>query len=247
MKHIIKTEYADENTVTIAAVAVDVPDVIWLQVANPDNEMEAADRDEWTHSCGEPVMDSDVAYVPRARAEAAEGELESALAVVDLYQNRMFEAETRVTELEAQLVRFSGNHPSMELVAELLDDLKKAETTLAAALARAEAAEAETIETLENILLALDVDPNDIDEIYMEQTAKSVIDAISARVTELEAELAANGGEWRPVTEKPAHGQEVKVLAILNGVYWDDDGIFDVYQVPDEITIKGWRPAPPQE
>jgi len=38
---------------------------------------------------------------------------------------------------------FSGNHPSMELVAELLNDLKKAETTLAAALARAETAEAD--------------------------------------------------------------------------------------------------------
>jgi len=38
-----------------------------------------------------------------ARAEAAEGELESALAVVGLYQNRMFEAKNRVTELEAEL------------------------------------------------------------------------------------------------------------------------------------------------
>ena len=58
------------------------------------------------------------------------------------------------------------------------------------ALARAEAAErerdalaaeAKTIETLENILLALGVDPNGIDEIYMEQTAKGVIAAIQAR------------------------------------------------------------------
>lgn len=36
-----------------------------------------------------------------ARAEATEKELESALAIVDLYQERMFTAEKRVAELEA--------------------------------------------------------------------------------------------------------------------------------------------------
>ena len=43
-----------------------------------------AQRDEW-----------------RTRAEAAEMELESALAIVDLYQEYMFTAEKRVAELEA--------------------------------------------------------------------------------------------------------------------------------------------------
>jgi len=134
----------------------------------------------------------------------------------------------------------------MELVAELLDDLKKAETTLAAALARAEAAEAETIETLENILLALDVDPNGIDEIYMEQTAKSVIAAISARVAELEAQLAANAGEWRTPDTAIESGP---VQIILNAQMVD----FFFYS-PDERgcmifkdSIVAWRPAPPQE
>ena len=76
-----------------------------------------------------------------------------------------------------------------------------------------------------------------------------LVEAAKARIAELEAELAAlkAAGEWRPVDDKPAHGQDVEVCAILTGVWWDDDGIFDVYQVPDEITIKGWRPAPPQE
>ena len=73
--------------------------------------------------------------------------------------------------------------------------------------------------------------------------------AAIARAEAAEAQLAAlqAAGEWRPVDDKPAHGQDVEVCAILTGVWWDDDGIFDVYQVPDEITIKGWRPAPPHE
>ena len=73
-------------------------------------------------------------------------------------------------------------------------------------------------------------------------SAEMQLEAAKAQLAALQA-----AGEWRPVDDKPAHGQDVEVCAILTGVWWDDDGIFDVYQVPDEITIKGWRPAPPQE
>lgn len=67
------------------------------------------------------------------------------------------------------------------------DELK---TSLAAAIARAEAAEATQVETLENILQALGVDPNEIDEIYLEQTAIGCINALSARVSELEQDCS---------------------------------------------------------
>ena len=101
-----------------------------------------------------------------------------------------------------------------------------------AALARAETAEANRQQAVEAAAKYLNDNIH-----YLE------------KIAELETQLAAlqAAGEWRPVDDKPAHGQDVEVCAILTGVWWDDDGIFDVYQVPDEITIKGWRPAPPQE
>ena len=89
------------------------------------------------------------------------------------------------------------------------------EVCLAALNARAEAAEAKTIETLENILLALGVDPNGIDEIYMEQTAKNCIAALITRV----GELAANAGEWRPVSEAPVTKGRYLTLQFQEGEY----------------------------
>ena len=110
---------------------------------------------------------------------------------------------------------------------------------------RAEAAEAKTIETLENILLALGVDPNGIDEIYMEQTAKGVINAILERIADLEAQLAANAGEWRPVTEKPDADMDVEMIVI--GMYKSDDNVFWDEYFGAMVEPTHWRPAPPQE
>jgi len=91
---------------------------------------------------------------------------------------------------------FSGNHPSMELVAELLNDLKKAETTLAAALARAEAAEGE----LESALAVVGLYQNRMFE-------------AETRVTELEAELAAlkAAGELRFLEPRFQWSGEVEI------------------------------------
>ena len=108
-------------------------------------------------------------------------------------------------------------------------ELKK---LLEIAIARAEVAEARA-DALE--------DANAVLSDALESTRRK-LEKMTTAFTALQA-----AGEWRPVDDKPAHGQDVEVCAILTGVWWDDDGIFDVYQVPDEITIKGWRPAPPQE
>ena len=123
------------------------------------------------------------------------------------------------------------------------------EVCLAALNARAEAAEAKTIETLENSLLALGVDPNGIDEIYMEQTAKGVINAILERIADLEAQLAAlKAGEWRPVSERPDSSAclyEVTVRASWDGDVFMTHG--NLYMPHDGPDILRWRPAPPQE
>jgi len=145
---------------------------------------------------------------------------------------------------------FSGNHPSMELVAELLDDLKKAETTLAAALARAEAAEGDLRELRENILLALGMSAEDVAEMDDGGADSTARYLLSALVKEL---AALKAGEWRPVTEPPTTGAacEIKVLAeyFKAGEHHAGFAILtsEVYTYLRPDHVLEWRPAPPQE
>lgn len=85
------------------------PEQIWLQwYGEDDGNNIGINRPEGPTFSEDRVYSGDVPYVPLARAEAAEGKLESTLAIVDLYQNRMFEAEARVAELEAHLAANAG-------------------------------------------------------------------------------------------------------------------------------------------
>jgi len=118
---------------------------------------------------------------------------------------------------------FSGNHPSMELVAELLNDLEKAETTLAAALARAEAAEKRVFELEAELanererannaeVRGVELEAALNNEKQMSSLRADLIAALNDEVGKLEAQLAANAGEWRPVTDDdPAPLQRVVI------------------------------------
>lgn len=112
---------------------------------------------------------------------------------------------------------FSGNHPSMELVAELLNDLKKAETTLAAALARAEAAEGDLRELRENILLALGMDAEDVAALDNDD-ADSTIRYLMSGQQELLNEIAALRGQLANERERAnnAEVRGVELEAALN-------------------------------
>ena len=69
MIHTTRPAYIDDDGNQVPALTVEVPDTLWLQVANEDGEP-AAPLD-WTHAHGDRIYESDVPYVPRARAEAA--------------------------------------------------------------------------------------------------------------------------------------------------------------------------------
>ena len=88
-----------------------------------------------------------------------------------------------------------------------------------ALLARAEAAEAERDELR---------DANDVLSDALNETRR-VLEGVTARVAELEA---AHG--WRPVTEKPAHGQEIDL--IVPATYYPDE--FD--PVTAEMMLAGY-------
>lgn len=97
-----------------AQFTVDIPERIYLQIVEDDGtDMSEttilADESDRTF-CGDRINQTDVEYVHHvlyaaaiACAEAAEAELESALAVVDLYQTRAMAAEAEVAALRADL------------------------------------------------------------------------------------------------------------------------------------------------
>lgn len=128
--------------------------------------------------------------------KAAESELSK-------YRQWHEQAQIRAVDAEFELAQFMDDMiaclglPDREYGDSVGEVIVAAVTKI---IARAEAAEkrvaeleAERVETLENILQALGVDPNEIDEIYLEQTAIGCINALIARVAELEAKLAAVG------------------------------------------------------
>jgi len=159
---------------------------------------------------------------------------------------------------------FSGNHPSMELVAELLNDLKKAETTLAAALARAEAAEKRVFELEAELanererannaeVRGVELEAALNNEKQMSSLRADLIAALNDEVGKLEAQLAANAGEWRPVSEAPEEddiylvwcdsygGLEVQIFSTTENRWYATD--YRMGNAPDY-----WRPVqPPQE
>ena len=96
-----------------------------------------------------------------------------------------------------------------------------------AALARAEAAEAERDDLHRQLAELAAV----MEEIEAERLA------LAARVAELEAQQAAQ--EWRPVSDVPDH-EEVELL--VRG-YIGDDGKW--YYRDGIDPMRGWRPLPP--
>lgn len=167
--------------------------------------------------------------------------------------DRMIEFGSRI---EALLV-----NPTKTRRRKVFDLVFLLERDLDAAIARAEAAEAErdSLTADRDFWKAAHAD-NELYALGRFREDETEQAALRARIAELEAalddaqlladergeniaELEAGQG-WRPVTEKPSQGQQVKVHAILNAVYWADDDVYDVYQMPDEMTIEEWRPAP---
>ena len=76
VKHEIYPMRASEDGELLPPVVVEVPDTLYLQVVDTDDCEDwpaPSEPDERTH-CDERINASDVAYVPLARAERAEGE-----------------------------------------------------------------------------------------------------------------------------------------------------------------------------
>ena len=76
---------ANEDGELLPPVVVDVPDVLYLQVVDEgdcEDWPAPSEPDERTH-CADRINASDVAYVPLARAERAEGERDALRAELD--------------------------------------------------------------------------------------------------------------------------------------------------------------------
>ena len=62
MIHTTRPAYIDDDGNQVPALTVEVPDTLWLQVANEDGEP-AAPLD-WTHAHGDRIYESDVPTCP---------------------------------------------------------------------------------------------------------------------------------------------------------------------------------------
>ena len=85
MQHQIYPDRFNDDGEFVPAVIVEVPDIFYLQVVDTDDCEDwpaPSEPDERTH-CDERINDSDVAYVPLARAERAEAERDALRAQLD--------------------------------------------------------------------------------------------------------------------------------------------------------------------
>ena len=115
------------------------------------------------------------------------------------------------------------------------------EHDLIAALARAEAAEAERDELRERHDNLKNAYANLVEE-AAERLVRRLVRMYAAerRVAELEAQLAAQG--WRPVTiTEPSPDFTVELLIVG---YRGHDGYWHYPDGPEGLVIRGWRPAP---
>ena len=153
-----------------------------------------------------------------------------------------------MTDLSNKPISYTGSHP-LELAYRAL-------------LARAEAAEAEAAERLEDALFAeqratdaeLERDGAILAASDAERHAENAMHGLAhfrARVAELEAQLAAQG--WRPVTEEPSQSDLYQVADFLEDgtpyavgyTFWEDGGWVD--QCDHELLpgMTHYRPIPP--
>ena len=131
---------------------------------------------------------------------------------------------------------------------------------LAAALARAEAAEAsrealadrlvfemEQRETLAARVAELEatlISNSELDNGPWHVLSETVAERnrLADRVAELEAQLVAQSAQgWRDFTERPPIGEQIQITTVIDAVREEPDGL---YRIGHTDEWQAWRPAP---
>ena len=183
------------------------------------------------------ALDEEVTEWRRKDAEwhehrsAAEKALHDMPFVMDNYRAALARAEAAEEELEAERETNAETDGFLDRLIAALDHpirgdevfLPEIVETATALRARAEAAERER------------------DEYKIQRDLFRVSDAeLTARVAELEAQLAAQG--WRPVTITEPSLNVMAELIIVG--YRGHDGYWHYPDGPEGLVIRGWRPVP---